>query len=165
MKKGNTPGYEFHTTIPVEELDKLSSFERIKANHAKLDACPRHDFGEIGEVTFGMKLTCKRCGGEMHAIRANDYARGYEAAGGNPDEIIANFKEGQHGEEAVTCPVCNGVCGVDVAVNMNEGCDPQDDCYAPDWHDCDFCDATGTVARIKALAYIDETNKPKEYPP
>lgn len=136
------------------EHDRKSSFERIKENRAKLDACPRHDFGELPEIVFGLQLKCKRCEGLMDATRANDYARGYEAAGGNPDEIIANFRGGTHNEELVNCPVCNGVAGVDVSEGILEG---------PDWHDCDFCDATGKVERQKALAYLNKFAKNKEF--
>lgn len=118
-------------------------FEQIKANRAKLDACPRHAFGELPPLAFGVKLTCQRCGGTLGAIEAAQYARGFEAAGGNPDEIIADFR----GDDAtpVTCPKCLGVCGIETSPN--------------DWHDCDFCDCAGSVDRAKALSYIDESKQ------
>ncbi|OHD25434.1 MAG: hypothetical protein A2Y38_12800 [Spirochaetes bacterium GWB1_59_5] len=72
-------------------------------------------------------------------IEAGVYARGFEAAGGNPDEIITNFR----GDDVtpVTCPKCKGVCGIETTPN--------------DWHDCDLCEASGTLPRAEALAYID----------
>lgn len=125
------------------KFDAKATFEQIKANRAKLDACPRHAFGELPPLAFGVKLTCQRCGGALGAIEAAQYARGFESAGGNPDEIITNFR----GDDTtpVTCPVCDGVCGVNVA-EAGE---------TEDWHDCDFCDCVGTVERAKALSYID----------
>ena len=42
-------------------------------------------------------------------------------------------REEERREEMETCPVCEGVCGIETAPN--------------DWHDCDFCDATGKVPK------------------
>jgi len=43
------------------------------------------------------------------------------------------------------CPVCNGECGVQISVNMDESGEPENAAYASDWFDCDNCDATGFV--------------------
>ena len=40
------------------------------------------------------------------------------------------------------CPVCKGECGVNVSKNMK---DEDGNELAPDWFDCDTCDATGFV--------------------
>ena len=53
----------------------------------------------------------------------------------------------------VTCPVCNGVCGVDVSVSIKQDDELID--IGQDWHDCDFCDATGKAERAKALTYLN----------
>lgn len=65
----------------------------IRANQNRLDACPKHFF-DIGEppYKFGMKLTCQNCGGEMDAVKAFVYVQGYEAAGGNANDVIPNFR-------------------------------------------------------------------------
>lgn len=66
--------------------------EEIKANAAKLNACPKHQF-EAAPLPYkmGHKFTCRNCGGKMEAIGAMYYARGYAAAGKNPNEIIPEF--------------------------------------------------------------------------
>lgn len=70
--------------IPRTEV--LSIWEQVKANSAKLRACPRHRFPG-GDVKIGQKLTCLACGGEMGIPSIADYVRGYEAAGGSADDI------------------------------------------------------------------------------
>lgn len=47
--------------------------------------------------------------------------------------------------KSVPCPVCKGVCGVQVSINMDESGEPENATYASDWFDCDNCDATGVV--------------------
>lgn len=48
----------------------------------------------------------------------------------------------------VICPICDGICGVNVA----------DDGEPSDWHDCDFCDATGIVDLFKAAEYATKVH-------
>ena len=69
------------------------SLEAIRANQDKLDGCKRHRFA-IGNppYEFGMKLTCYNCGGRMDAVKAFVYVQGYEAAGGNANDVIPNFR-------------------------------------------------------------------------
>lgn len=125
----------------MEVTDEMRErMARIRANRTALDNCPRHAFGELPAMAFGMKLTCQRCGGVMDAIEAAAYARGFEAAGGNPDEIISDFR----GDDTtpVTCPKCLGVCGFETSPG--------------DWHDCDLCDCAGTIDRASALTWINE---------
>lgn len=57
-------------------------------------------------------------------------------------------------DEEVDCPVCNGVGGVEVGINMDEGGEPENASHASDWYDCDFCDATGKVSKLKSLAKL-----------
>lgn len=77
--------------------EAVSLFERVKANRAKLDACPRHFFrcdltpDEI-RAAFGQRLPCLRCEGTMLLTEINQYIRGYEAAGGNANDIWPDFK-------------------------------------------------------------------------
>lgn len=54
----------------------------VKANRAKLDACPRHHF--IERTPFGEPWVCTRCGGGMRAGDVLAYCAGYQAAGGDP---------------------------------------------------------------------------------
>lgn len=66
---------------------------KIKANRKLLDGCLRHKF-DIGEPPYrlGMQLHCLNCNGKLDAVQAYAYARGYEAAGRDPNEIIPGFK-------------------------------------------------------------------------
>ena len=68
-------------------------YAAIKANQKRLDNCKRHRF-DLGDPPyhFGMKVTCQNCGGEMDAIKAFVYVQGYEAAGGDPNDVIPNFR-------------------------------------------------------------------------
>lgn len=70
--------------------------EEIKANQQRLDECKRHHFPTLPDndtirVAFRLKLTCSNCGGTIDALKAYAYARGYEAAGGNPNDIIPGW--------------------------------------------------------------------------
>lgn len=74
-------------------IDAQAILAEIKANRARLDGCARHRFDlGPGPYKFGLKLTCLNCGGIIDAIQAYAYARGYEAAGKDPNEIIPGFK-------------------------------------------------------------------------
>ncbi len=84
-------------------MDKSEAFElleQIKANRLKLNSCAKHDFGKIiGDRSNGPSprqnmRTCKRCEGRMEDHDIIIYAKGYKAAGGNPDEI-GLFCDGQ----------------------------------------------------------------------
>ena len=61
-------------------------------------------------------------------------------------EIVDTYSE-------VECPVCNGVCGVNVAEGY-EIEEPDGSWHvAEDWHDCDFCNAIGKVTKQRADSY------------
>lgn len=71
-------------------IDSNALWKAVKANRAKLDACPRHYFGNVGEGDYSQpkkKRVCANCGGEMNDRDIITYARGYKAAGGNPDDV------------------------------------------------------------------------------
>lgn len=78
------------------KIDLPVMLEEIRANQNRLDGCKRHHFptlppnGEI-PVSFALKLDCSNCGGRIDALQAYAYARGYEAAGGDPNEIIPGW--------------------------------------------------------------------------
>lgn len=64
-----------------------------KANRVRLDECPKHFF-DLGEPPFalGSKCRCVNCGGIMDLTAINQYARGYKAAGGNPNDVVRDFE-------------------------------------------------------------------------
>lgn len=74
--------------------ESLELFEQIKANRRRLDAYPKHRF-DLGEppYRFGEKATCQNCGGSMDLTDIGQYARGYAAAGGNPNDVVPNWSK------------------------------------------------------------------------
>lgn len=52
-------------------LEVQSTAERVKANHARLEACPYHEFEAIAASEAGLRLSrrprycCRHCGGEI----------------------------------------------------------------------------------------------------
>ncbi len=91
------------------------------------------------KVTLGAKVRCKECGGSMSLVEANQYVRGFVAAGGDPFIMWATW--GEPGEEMqCRCPQCLGKCYVEPRPN--------------DYHDCDLCECTGNVIVSKARNYL-----------
>ena len=78
--------------IPRGEV--LPLWEQVKANRAKLDACPRHRF-DSRPVKMGQKVVCLECGGETGLVDIGYYLKGYRAAGGNPDDVWPGFFDGK----------------------------------------------------------------------
>ncbi len=67
--------------------------QQIRDNQKRLDECSKHKFAAFDvPMQLKQKLTCLRCGGKLDAIRAKYYVDGYEAAGGNPNEIIEGYR-------------------------------------------------------------------------
>jgi hypothetical protein len=76
-------------------IDTRKIWEEVKANRAKLDACPRHRFtggDTILGLRIGQKMTCTVCGGQMELTDVGQYIRGYEAAGKPADDIWPGFR-------------------------------------------------------------------------
>jgi hypothetical protein len=58
-------------------IDTKQIIADVRANLAKLDACPRHEFrrkGDSGRVMF--RSICAKCGGELDGIQAKYYEVG-----------------------------------------------------------------------------------------
>lgn len=66
------------TGLPRSEL--LGIWAEVKANHARLDACPRHNFVQDKSGQMGSRWTCAACGGWVSASDALWYQRGLEHA-------------------------------------------------------------------------------------
>lgn len=60
-------------------------------NQAKLRSCDRHHFETPNPVVMGMRCTCTKCGGYMRLSDIATYLKGYQAAGGNPDEVVLGW--------------------------------------------------------------------------
>lgn len=73
----------------------------IRENAEKIRKCSQHVFGDVlggpdneGSVyNYNARRTCMECGGTMKETEIVNYARGYKAAGGDPDDI-AMFYDG-----------------------------------------------------------------------
>lgn len=76
-----------------DKKEALSLLAQIKENRRKLDRCNKHVFGTIiGDRSGGCSpranlRTCALCGGQMEDRDIVLYAKGFKAAGGNPDEV------------------------------------------------------------------------------
>lgn len=60
-------------------VDYKAILEDVKANFAKLDACPVHDFEPfefIGDGKLVRKHRCKKCGGLLDSLMARWYQKG-----------------------------------------------------------------------------------------
>ena len=64
-----------------------------KENRRKLDECKRHLFHlPKPPYILGQRATCEHCGGSLGLVEVNQYVRGYEAAGGNCDDVCPGFR-------------------------------------------------------------------------
>lgn len=120
----------------------MANLEAIRLNRIKLDACPCHCFEVEGvQLAPGEKVRCSECGGFMSLTDANQYVRGFVAAGGDPLKVWASWNT--PGEEADTrCPQCIGRTYVEPRPN--------------DFFDCDLCESTGFVKVSIARTYLKE---------
>lgn len=68
-------------------------FSLIQQNRRRVDQCKRHKF-EIGipPYAIGTKAICRNCNGELSLVEIGAYCRGYEAAGGNANDIVEGWK-------------------------------------------------------------------------
>lgn len=73
--------------VPVVKLDVKAVLADAVANRKRLLACPRHRFEPVVIERLGTHHACLVCGGVMRLTEIGDYARGYRAAGGDPDDI------------------------------------------------------------------------------
>lgn len=114
-----------------------SSFDELTMNRIRLDSCKQHKFKTEGlRLQSNEKVRCTECDGEMSLIEANQYVRGFVAAGGDFSLVWEGWNEPDNEEIAVRCPQCLGKCFVEPRPN--------------DYHDCDLCEATGYVSASKA---------------
>lgn len=65
----------------------------VKANSQKLNSCPKHRYHGNEHVKLGMRVTCLECGGQMQTADLASYIRGYEAAGGDANDIWPGWRD------------------------------------------------------------------------
>jgi hypothetical protein len=82
-------------SLDLYDAQAKSEQEREEERRGRLIACPLHQFNMTGiERVAGkipQRLTCIVCEEWMPTLEAAAYARGFQAAGGNPDLVIDGF--------------------------------------------------------------------------
>lgn len=77
----------------MNPIEARSMLAKIRDNQDKLFGCKAHAFGDIAPpYEFGAVWKCQNCGGDMKALDAFRYIQGYEAAGGNPNDVLNGWK-------------------------------------------------------------------------
>lgn len=66
--------------------------QQIRENQNKLDNCKRHKFIIEPPFKLGQKFTCHNCGGTTDGPKMYAYIQGYEAAGGNANDICEEYR-------------------------------------------------------------------------
>lgn len=80
----------------MNKQDAMVLLKQVQENQAKLNSCPGHKFGDVlGDKTklVSHTFTCQVCGGTMRAASIYIYAKGYKAAGKDPDDV-ARYVDG-----------------------------------------------------------------------
>jgi hypothetical protein len=54
----------------------LGIWDAVKANHAKLDACPGHDFGPLQPGNLSARYECRNCRGWADGSAVSWYQKG-----------------------------------------------------------------------------------------
>lgn len=76
------------TPLTKERARQL--FEEAKENSRRRSECARHSFPAF-ERKLGQRFTCSVCGCSADLSYVCNYADGYKAAGGNPNDIVPNY--------------------------------------------------------------------------
>jgi len=111
-------------------------FLAIRFNRIKLDCCKQHKFNPVTlPLNPQGKVVCMNCEGYMDLGSANQYMRGFEAAGGDSNEVWADILE--EGKEIKTrCPKCLG-----------------------ETKDCDLCNGLNFVNVSEARKFLETFKK------
>lgn len=130
-----------------DEIKRI--FAEKRENNDKLNACPRHLFAPSNvKLVVGGSAECERCGGKMAILAVNQYIRGYEAAGGDANDILRGFRD-PGVERVCTCPQCKGTGYIETQ-NSDDG----GQTYHIDYHDCPLCEGNGYTSSARALGYL-----------
>lgn len=81
--------------LKISEKRKAELFAEIEQNQKTLESCKQHDFSDIPEpekLHILASFKCVNCGAKMRKIDAFNYTLGFEAAGGDPNKVIRNFR-------------------------------------------------------------------------
>jgi hypothetical protein len=76
--------------VTITREDVVKVLADVRANRAKLEACPHHRFQET--ATFGKDWICEQCGGRMQVDQVLAYCDGFAAAGGDARAVWAPWQ-------------------------------------------------------------------------
>lgn len=79
-------------TFRISGVEARQLWEEVKANAAALDACKGHRFKDE-DVAPGEKHHCRACGGKMSIGDVMNYIRGYQAAGGDANDVWPGWEK------------------------------------------------------------------------
>ncbi len=68
----------------IDRQATLKLWEEVKANHAKLDGCPKHDFKLINKQPLSARHRCTACGGEIDGTAYHWYSLGLKHGASQP---------------------------------------------------------------------------------
>lgn len=72
--------------------DAKSLWEDVKANRRKIDECERHLVPGGTDIKLGQKHVCLNCRGALQLTDIGPYIQGYEAAGGQADDVWPGYR-------------------------------------------------------------------------
>lgn len=73
-------------TKKVNGVDVTGIFRQVQDNRVKLNGCAAHRV-DPGKYKLGQKMECENCHGTMNGPDFVLYAKGYAAAGGDPNDV------------------------------------------------------------------------------
>lgn len=73
-------------------FDRKKLWEEVKANSRRWRSCDVHRFEPTEPYRFGQRHTCVKCGGTKPMIEIMYYLDGYEAAGGDPNDVMPGYR-------------------------------------------------------------------------
>lgn len=75
-------------------IDSKALLAEVKANIARLNSCDRHLFAQGDHIRHPRhRIPCRKCGGEMQLVDIGNYIRGYEAAGGDVNDVWPGYRD------------------------------------------------------------------------
>lgn len=73
-------------------MDAKVILDEVRINHARLKSCDLHVF-DPATYKPGKRMVCVKCHGELQSVRIGSYIDGYEAAGGDCNDIWPGYRD------------------------------------------------------------------------
>jgi hypothetical protein len=73
-------------------IDGKKLFAEVVENNRRWTSCDGHRFAAIEPYRIGQRHTCIKCGGTKSMIDIMYYLEGYEAAGGDPNDVMPGYR-------------------------------------------------------------------------